>query len=124
MRAEDCKINKTLRTTIKAFLRKKGVERDQALKKEMASRAPATPATSDNANSGEGLGTNTPQNSMASTDKPDEQRSEPSKGPLEASDISKSIDGVQHKTEDQTVSVEAHQDIPRPSIEVGDSHRH
>lgn len=34
MKADDCRPNKALRTTIKVFLRKKGIEREAALKKE------------------------------------------------------------------------------------------
>ena len=42
---DDCRPNKALRTTIKVFLKKKGVEREGARKKEMLAQAAPTPAT-------------------------------------------------------------------------------
>lgn len=43
---DDCRPNKALRTTIKVFLRKKGMEREAAKKKEMLEKVPATSAIS------------------------------------------------------------------------------
>ena len=43
---DDCRPNKALRTTIKVFLKKKGVEREGARKKEILAHAAAVPATS------------------------------------------------------------------------------
>lgn len=44
VKADDCRPNKALRTTIKVFLKKKVMERETARKKEMLDKAAATPA--------------------------------------------------------------------------------
>ena len=43
VKADDCRPNKALRTTIKVFLKKKVMERESARKKEMLEKAAATP---------------------------------------------------------------------------------
>lgn len=116
--AEDCKINKTLRTTIKAFLRKKGIERDQALKKELASRAPSTPAAPDNTTITNGMSSDAVQSSTALADDSKEQDTEIPKGSREASEVRKSVGGIEPKPDETISSAEAQMDIPRPSVEV------
>ena len=46
VKADDCRPNKALRTTIKVFLKKKVMEREQARKKEILEKAAATPVMS------------------------------------------------------------------------------
>lgn len=43
--ADDCRPNKALRTTIKVFLRKKGIEREAARKKELVDKATTSAAS-------------------------------------------------------------------------------
>ena len=42
---DDCRPNKALRTTVKVFLKKKGMERETARKKDAVEKVVATPAT-------------------------------------------------------------------------------
>ncbi len=42
---DDCRPNKVLRTTIKAFLKRKGIERDEVRKKKQLAQAVITPTT-------------------------------------------------------------------------------
>ena len=118
VKADDCKINKALRNTIKAFLRKKVIERDQALKQELASRAPATPATPENTNTNGASDNDAPRISAAPAAGSAEQHVVPPSRSREASEISKPADGPEHETDGQKLSSDAQMDIPRPSIEV------
>lgn len=119
MKGDDCKINKALRNTIKAFLRKKGIERDQALKKELASRAPATPATPDNTTLNDASNREASRASAAAAECPAEPSVQPPPDACETSVVSKSADGLEQKLDGRSSSSEAQMDIPRPSIEVG-----
>lgn len=119
VKGDDCKINKALRNTIKAFLRKKGIERDQALKKELASRAPTTPANLDNTISNDA---SNHEASRASVTPAAEYPAKPSvqlpPDACETSVLSNTADGFEQKPDGRASSSEAQMDIPRPSIEV------
>lgn len=119
VKGDDCKINKALRNTIKAFLRKKGIERDQALKKELASRAPSTLATLDNTILNDDFNHEASQASVTAAaayqTKPSVQ---PPPDACEMSVVSNPADGFEQKPDGQGASPEAQMDIPRPSIEV------
>ncbi len=119
VKGDDCKINKALRNTIKAFLRKKGIERDQALKKELASRAPATPATPDNITLNETSNHEASRASAAVAENPAGLKAQPPPDACEISMVSKSADGLEQKPDERGSPSEAQMDIPRPSIEVG-----
>lgn len=118
VKADDCRPNKALRTTIKVFLRKKGIEREAARKKELLEKVAATPGTAD-----------TPQLD-ATPDIPRSQISTPlPRGHTENMvDGSQLSSGVSHTTQpangskvpaiSQGLSTEDQMDIPRPSIEV------
>lgn len=118
VKADDCRPNKALRTTIKVFLRKKGIEREAARKKELLEKVAATPGTAD-----------TPQLD-ATPDIP--QSHLPT--PLPVGQTETTVDGAQisrgvsHTPQSangskvpataQILSAEDQMDIPRPSIEV------
>lgn len=108
VKADDCRPNKALRTTIKVFLRKKGIEREAALKKESLDKPVASPAEPPLS---QGLGT-----SVFGDGKPNGV-------------VAEIPSGIQNKIEPRNdPSTDAHQashledqvDIPRPSIEVCD----
>ena len=118
VKAEDCRPNKALRTTIKVFLKKKGIEREAARKKEMVDQAAATPA------------------SQATTQAHETPDGEPSQAPVIPSvgDVeikynpAQGSDGVSNQPETVNASdsqnhirvrpEDAQMDIARPSIEV------
>lgn len=117
VKADDCRPNKALRTTIKVFLRKKGIEREAARRKELLEKVAATPGTAD-----------TPQ--LDAT--PDISQSHiPT--PLPVGQTETTVDGAQvsrgvsHTPQSangskvpataQILSAEDQMDIPRPSIE-------
>lgn len=116
VKADDCRPNKALRTTIKVFLRKKGIERDAARKKELLEKVTATPGTTD-----------TLQND-GTPDLPQSQIPTPLPGGhtetvVDGAQVSRGIshipaDGSKVPATPQVVSTEDPMDIPRPSIEV------
>lgn len=119
MKGDDCKINKALRNTIKAFLRKKGIERDQALKKELASRAPTTPATLDNTIFNDASIHEASRVSVtAAAEDPAKHSVQLPSDACEISVVSNTADDFEQKLDGRAPSPEAQMDIPRPSIEV------
>lgn len=118
VKADDCRPNKALRTTIKVFLRKKGIERDAARKKELLEKVAATPGPTD-----------IPQNDET-PDLPQSQIPTPLPGGRSEtvvddaqdsrgiSHIPQSTNGSKVPATPQVVSTEDQMDIPRPSIEV------
>lgn len=118
VKADDCRPNKALRTTIKAFLRKKGIEREAARKKEsldktvISSAFSANPPTDKRTEpvSSQGLATFVSDNG------------EP---PGVGAPASTGISNIAEPANDpsvfhapQTSHAEDQMDIPRPSIEV------
>lgn len=118
VKADDCRPNKALRTTIKVFLRKKGIEREAARKKELLEKVAATPGTVDTLQLD------------ATPDIPQSQTPTPlAGGHTEAvADGAQVSRGVSHTPQSangskvpptpQVLSTEDRMDIPRPSIEV------
>ena len=117
MEAEDCKPNRALRTTVKVWLRKRLAEREAALKREMASRPPATPATpatpalEETSSQKMAPASIAPNVSVVETKASERPRSR------EASDP-QSTSGATARNEEQNAVIEAKEDIPQPSIEV------
>lgn len=115
MKADDCRPNKALRTTIKVFLRKKVIERDAARKKELSDKVVTTAAVSENptiagrkdSSPFQGL---KPENAKINGD------GAPASGGI--SNIVESIKDTSIPHTFQVSSAEDQKDIPRPSIEV------
>jgi hypothetical protein len=109
--AEDCKPNKSLRTTIKVFLRTEEKKREALRVKDLKNTPPATPATPD-----------TPiETSAASTttlpfDAKDVVPQPPSAEPSTTGDQGGQIPATDPPMTE--LPTEAQQDIPQPSIEV------
>lgn len=104
VKADDCRPNKALRTTIKVFLRKKGIEHETARKKEMVDQAAIISANSATPHVDE---------------TPDlENRVSPTQGSRELSHMPVAVDGSDLEANNETPSAEAQMDIARPSIEV------
>jgi len=118
VKGDDCKINKALRNTIKAFLRKKGIERDQALKKELASRAPAAPASPDNTTTNDTSNDEAFRASADAAEFPTDPSVQPPPNASGMSVVLQSTDSLEQKPDGRGQSSEAQMDIPRPSIEV------
>ena len=111
---QDCKPNKSLRTTIRAFLKKKVMEKENAKKKQMLAKKPppsAAPALLETTNSE--VSQLNPVVEAGSTlvpiakDGPEDTSRAPSAAPAEGLER----DGQQTPSDGQ-------KDIPRPSIEV------
>ena len=118
VKADDCRPNKALRTTIKVFLRKKGIERETARKKELVEKAAATPAAAA-----------TPQLDATPDNLQSQIHTATSAGDTEAtvdgvqasggvSQVSPLVNGNKESSTPQIPSTEDQMDIPRPSIEV------
>lgn len=108
VKADDCRPNKALRTTIKVFLRKKGIEREAALKKESLDKAvdsPLEPSPS------QGL-----EISVSGNGEPNGVAAQLSSGILNKTEPKS--DSSIHAP--QASHLEDQVDIPRPSIEVCD----
>lgn len=106
VKADDCRPNKALRTTIKVFLRKKGIEREAALKKESLDKTvdfPAEPSPSQH------LATLVSDNGEINR-----TTAQASSGILNK--VKPKSDSFTHTL--QAFHVEDQRDIPRPSIEV------
>lgn len=117
VKADDCRPNKALRTTIKVFLRKKGIEREAARKKELVDKAPIAP--------------NTLATSQIDAKSNIQQSEDHNIPPLEGATA---VDGTASAQENSLVpqsirvpnisptpqisSMQEQMDIPRPSIEV------
>lgn len=118
VKAEDCKINKALRNTIKALLKKKAIERDQALKKEMASKAPATPIVQNNAATKQAVIDEPSQAAVPTTDGQIASKGDPSVDQREASEVAKVANNSEEKRGGGSPLSESQKDVPQPSIEV------
>lgn len=112
---DDCRPNKALRTTVKVFLKKKGMERETARKKEAVEKAVATPATP--------LPEQTPVSQPSGT-----PAVPPTSTVVDGSDAKQGSRGVSQapqaqedpssKAEGSAIPTEAQKDIPQESIEV------
>ena len=112
VKADDCRPNKALRTTIKVFLKKKVMERETARKKEMLDKAAATPATPatpvpDQTPAPQPSETPAPATAEAAQDGNDARQA--SRDPSQAPQVSKTSPDI---------PTEAQKDIPQMSIEV------
>ena len=115
---DDCRPNKALRTTVKVFLKKKGMERETARKKEAVEKAvvtPATPATP--------LPEQTPVLQPSKTPAPPSTStvidgSDAKQGSRHVSHPPKGQEDAGSKTEGSAIPTEAQKDIPQESIEV------
>lgn len=115
VKADDCRPNKALRTTIKVFLKKKGIEREAARKQEAVEKVTATPNN-----------TSTPQLDAASdiahiqaSTAPASKNFESKKdGPMQPGDRSQKMTSSKASSAHMTLPNADQKDIPRPSIEV------
>ena len=117
VKADDCRPNKALRTTIKVFLRKKGIEREAARKKELLDNTIVSATFSTNSfvdNRKE----SSPSQGLATLVS---DKGEPNGVAAQASSGIRNI--VEPKSDPsihtpQSSQVEDQIDIPRPSVEV------
>lgn len=115
VKADDCRPNKALRTTIKVFLKKKGIEREAARKQEAVEKVAATPTN-----------TATPQQDAASDIAHFQTSTAPALKNLESKtdrllqpgDGSQKINSSKTSSAQMTLPNADQKDIPRPSIEV------
>jgi hypothetical protein len=115
--AEDCKPNKSLRTTIKVFLRTEEKKREALRLKDLKNTPPDTPATP--ATPVDALATSTLLLESAPLLAPvvkDEAPQLPSVEPSTAGDQGEQVPATEPVTAE--LPTEAQQDIPQPSIEV------
>lgn len=103
---------------MKVWLKKRGTEREAAERREMASRAPATPAASVMPALTEAPNQQIAQNSAPSAAGVVEIRASENPRSREASET-QSASGMPTRTEGPRAVSEAQEDIPKPSIEVG-----
>ncbi|KAL8709344.1 MAG: hypothetical protein Q9220_005937 [cf. Caloplaca sp. 1 TL-2023] len=104
VKAEDCRPNKTLRMTIKAFLRKLATEQEKARKKQSVETAAVTPDTTSAPATGEHAVSRDSGSTSAQVAPTDDN-----------------VDSTKTGTsssENQSVPTEAQKDVPQPSIEV------
>lgn len=106
VKADDCRPNKALRTTIKVFLRKKGIEREAAFKKESLDKAVNPPVETSPSQDIEP--------SVSGNGEPNGVVPEASNGILNK--IEPKNNPSAHAP--QASQVEDQMDIPRPSVEV------
>ena len=109
-----CKPNKALRTTIKAFLRKKGIEKEASKKREKVVTLPSTSATPVIPGTPNGLAFHSQMETTPDASKP---IFNPKEGPRETTQAPTMVPAGKSEDSQQT-SPEAQMDIPRPSIEV------
>lgn len=119
VKADDCRPNKALRTTIKVFLRKKGIEREAARKKELLEKVAATPGTAADMPQLDAT-PDIPQSQISTTlpgghTEPVVESAQVSRG---VSHTPQSANGSKIPATPQVLSTEDQMDIPRPSIEV------
>lgn len=118
VKADDCRPNKALRTTIKVFLRKKGIEREAARKKELLEKVAATPGTADTPQldaTPDISQSHNPTSLPRGHTEPIVDGIEVSRG---VSQTPQSANGSKVPAAQQALSTEDQMDIPRPSIEV------
>lgn len=122
VKGDDCRPNKALRTTVKVFLRKKGIEREAARKKELVDKAATFPATSAMNLVDMSSVAKQPEVSIRSTTR-DIDNNLAGSGPQNGSDVTQSMNSIDNAVVPKISPLEEHKDIPRPSIEVSISAR-
>ena len=118
VKSDDCRPNKALRTTIKVFLRKKGVERENARKKEMVDRAAAAPATPATPLAVETPAPKPPQTPVEPIPATAPEGNDVKQGSRPASQVPLVSNNLASIAHDSAVPTEAQKDIPQMSIEV------
>lgn len=116
MKAEDCRPNKTLRLTTRAFLKKLAAQREQGQKKIAAATAAGPPATVPTSHN-DGLSASTTTNFLSSL-----QQADGTQISQEAFTTSPSTEQTKPLTIGEPLPTEAQKDVPQPSIEVCLSH--
>ncbi|KAL8665770.1 MAG: hypothetical protein Q9168_007628 [Polycauliona sp. 1 TL-2023] len=114
VKAEDCRPNKTLRMTIKAFLKKIATEREKAQKKQASDKAAANPVPAV-------VDSNERAPSVAATTTPAAQPSQeddPARASQETPNSPSRPDQAKPSTNGEPMPTEAQMDVPQPSIEV------
>jgi len=108
--AEDCKPNKSLRTTIKVFLRTEEKKREALRVKEAKEATPVTPSDVEP----------TPTDVLAPADaEPKEPTQEtPAEVNTDTPAATEELDEAPPNPADAEQAIQAQQDIPQPSIEV------
>ncbi|KAL8855979.1 MAG: hypothetical protein Q9178_007429 [Gyalolechia marmorata] len=114
VKAEDCRPNKTLRMTIKAFLKKVATEREKAQKKQSFDKTGATKEPTPAESSGRPPTLALDAISATRIDR--ENDAAPTS--QEALDIPPSADNSKPSTNGETLPTEAQMDVPQPSIEA------
>ncbi|KAL8933178.1 MAG: hypothetical protein Q9216_006487, partial [Gyalolechia sp. 2 TL-2023] len=119
VKGEDCRPNKTLRMTIKAFLKKLMTEKEKAQKKQAADKAATTPAAVQPPVPNE----RPPSTVSETTNKaqPAHQNDAP-QNLQEDSSMPPSADTAKLSTAGEALPTEAQKDVPQPSIETTEDH--
>lgn len=118
VKADDCRPNKALRTTIKVFLKKKGIEREVARKQEAVEKVAATPTNTATPQLEAASDITHFQTSTAPASKHSESKTD---GLPQLGDGSQKINSSKAPSRHITLPNADQQDIPRPSIEVNSS---
>lgn len=118
VKGEDCRPNRTLRMTIKAFLKKLMTEREKAQKKQAVEHASITPAAVQSA-PGEQPSSAAPGITTAAQS--NFQNGAP-QGSQEVGSKQLSTDPTKPSTASETLPTEAQKDVPQPSIETTEDH--
>lgn len=117
MKAEDCRPNRSLRTTVKAYLKKQVTLREQAQKKQAvkqaADQAAGAPAVVPAPTLAEDPSSTIPNGLPAAL------KDEAARTSGEVSSIPRSMEHSKPSAEGEIVPTEAQKDVPQPSIEVG-----
>lgn len=121
VKADDCRPNKALRTTIKVFLRKKGIEREAARKKELLDKTVNSSTSSANTPIDQKKELSPPQISANFFSENGQPNGVGTLAPRRTSSLVEPINGPFALHAPQTSPVKDQMDIPRPSIEVSAS---
>ncbi|KAL9600314.1 MAG: hypothetical protein Q9219_003264 [cf. Caloplaca sp. 3 TL-2023] len=121
VKAEDCRPNKTLRMTIKAFLKKLMTEREKAQKKQAADKAAAVPAAAKPSEKTERRSSQLADTEPINQPAHDDRIAKSSK---EASTVPPSADSIKGPMESGMLPTEAQKDVPQPSIEAAEDNVH
>ncbi|KAL9030249.1 MAG: hypothetical protein Q9196_001603 [Gyalolechia fulgens] len=119
VKGEDCRPNKTLRMTIKAFLKKLMTEREKAQKKQAADKAATTPAAVQPSVSNERPSSTIPQTTTITHTA---HQDDASQALQETLSMPPSTDKTKASTADEALPTEAQKDVPQPSIEATEDH--
>ncbi|KAL8826551.1 MAG: hypothetical protein Q9170_007356 [Blastenia crenularia] len=115
VKAEDCRPNKTLRMTIKAFLKKLMTEREKIQKKQAAEKAAATQAALQPSEHSERPPSTAHDTAATTQPTRDADVVQPAQ---KASSIPPIADSAKPSQGTNTMPTEAQKDVPQPSIEV------